>query len=78
MAQAILAAMTAGEHDELVIRSAKEGAKVDLKKVWTRVRAAAKLPDDLTLHGLRHSTASHLAMSGATAPEIQAALGMGT
>ncbi len=75
MAQAILAALTAGKPDELVIRSAKEGARIDLKKVWARVRVAARLPADLTIHGLRHAIASHLAMAGASAPEIQAAMG---
>ena len=74
-AQEILAALPQGKPDELVIRSAKNGSPIDLKKVWARVRANAGLPADLTIHGLRHAIASHLAMGGASAPEIQAAMG---
>ena len=74
-AQEILAALPPGKPDELVIRSAKDGSQIDLKKIWVRVRANAGLPTDLTIHGLRHAIASHLAMAGASAPEIQAAMG---
>jgi integrase len=74
-ALAIIAALPTGTSGQLVIRSAREGARIDLKKVWTRVREKAGLPTALTIHGLRHSIASHFAMSGASAPEIQAALG---
>jgi integrase len=75
MAQELLAALKAGEPDELVIQSSKKGAKIDLKKIWTKVRASAGLPPDLTIHGLRHTIASHLAMGGASGPQIQAAMG---
>lgn len=74
-AAAILAVIDRGEPDELVFRSAKQGAPIDLKKPWAKVRERAGLPAALTLHGLRHSVASHFAMAGASAPEIQAALG---
>lgn len=69
MAQEIIASMTSRGPDDLVIRSAKDGARIDLKRVWL-----AGLPAGLTLHGLRHSIASHLAMGGATGPEIMAAM----
>jgi integrase len=75
MALEILAAMTPGESDELVVRSARKGARIDLKKAWERVKGAAGLPTGLTIHGFRHSIASHLAMGGASGPEIQAAMG---
>jgi site-specific recombinase XerD len=39
------------------------------------VRKEAELPPTLGLHGLRHSIASHLAMSGAQAAEIMTAMG---
>jgi integrase len=42
---------------------------------WAKVRAEAGLPAALTLHGLRHSYGSHLAMSGGEAAEIMTALG---
>jgi integrase len=74
MAQEVIASITAGGPDDLVIRSAKDGARIDLKRVWERVRTVAGLPASLTLHGLRHSIASHLAMGGATGPEIMAAM----
>ena len=74
-AMELLSCLSPGEPDELVIRSAKDGARIELKKVWARVRAAAGLPAGLTIHGLRHSIASHLAMNGASGPEIQAAMG---
>lgn len=64
-----------GDDDDLVIQSAKDGARIDLKKAWAKVRERAELPANLTLHGLRHSIASHLAMNGASAAEIQAAMG---
>lgn len=48
---------------------------MDLTKPWKRVRDAADLPAGIGLHGLRHSLASHMAMNGAEAAEIMAALG---
>jgi integrase len=74
-AQEIIAAIKAGKPDEFVIRSAKKGARIDLKKIWVRVRASAGLPADLTMHGLRHTIASHLAMDGASGPQIKQAMG---
>jgi integrase len=63
------------EPDDLVFKSSKPGAPISLKKPWAKVRSAAGLPTSLTMHGLRHSIGSHLAMTGASGPEIQAALG---
>lgn len=39
------------------------------------VRKEANFPDNLGLHGLRHSLASHLAMAGASAVELMEAMG---
>lgn len=74
-AQEILAALQAGEPNALVIKAAKLDAEIDLKKAWGRVREKAGLPASLTIHGLRHSIASHFAMGGATGPELQAQMG---
>jgi integrase len=76
-AVAIIAATIAGgiEPDELVFKSAKPEAVISLRKPWVKVRERAGLPQSLTIHGLRHSIGSHLAMAGASGPEIQAALG---
>jgi integrase len=73
----ILAATIADgiEPDALVFQSSKPGAPISLKKPWAKVRDRAGLPPGLTIHGLRHSIGSHLAMGGASGPEIQAALG---
>jgi integrase len=73
----ILAAKFAGgiEPDDLVFKSSKPGAPISLKKPWAKVRERAGLPASLTMHGLRHSIGSHLAMNGASGPQIQAALG---
>jgi integrase len=60
---------------ELVIKSARPGSPISLKKPWGKVRERAGLPRSLTMHGLRHSIGSHLAMDGASGPQIQAALG---
>jgi integrase len=41
---------------------------------WRRVRAAAGLPADLALHGLRHSLGTAAVLSGLSGPEVQALL----
>jgi integrase len=38
---------------------------------WLRVRAAAGLPADLTLHGLRHSLGTAAVLGGLSGPEVQ-------
>ncbi len=48
---------------------------VNVNKDWRAVRKEAKLPEGIGLHGLRHSLATHMAMQGAQAAEIMAALG---
>lgn len=63
-----------GEPDAFVFQPAKGDGPIDLAHPWEKVRAAADLPG-LGLHGLRHSLASHMAMSGAQAAEIMATLG---
>jgi integrase len=75
-AQAIIASQTEGEPDDFVFPPAKgNGGATELTHVWAKIRKEAKLPAGVSLHGLRHSTASHMAMSGAEAAQIMAALG---
>jgi integrase len=75
-AQAIIARQPEGGPDDFVFAPARgEGGAIELSHIWAKVRAEAKLPPELTLHGLRHSTASHMAMRGAEAAQIMAALG---
>jgi integrase len=75
MAQAIIARQPKGGPDDFVFESAAHDAALTLSKIWRTVRKEAKLPPTIGLHGLRHSTASHLAMAGASAPEIMTVLG---
>ena len=74
-AQAILSRQPAGEADALVFPPAKGHGPLALSKLWRKVRIAADLPADLGLHGLRHSFGSHLAMDGASGPQLMQALG---
>jgi len=74
-ARLIIARQTEGGPDDFVFAPSRGNGAIALSKAWRKVRAEAKLPPDLGLHGLRHSVASHLAMDGAQAPEIMTALG---
>ena len=72
----IIARQPAGDPDDYVFSPSKgSGGAVTLSATWRKVRTEAKLPDGIGLHGLRHSLASHMAISGAQAAEIMAALG---
>jgi integrase len=75
VARAILARQPEGEPNDYVFRPAQGAGAISLSKPWRLVRAEAGLPAEIGLHGLRHSLASHLAMSGAGAAEIMTALG---
>lgn len=72
----IITRQPAGEPDDYVFSPSKgSGGAVTLSATWRKVRTEAKLPDGIGLHGLRHSLASHMAINGAQAAEIMAALG---
>ena len=74
-AQKIIARQPEGSPDDFVFAPARGDGAIALSKAWRKVRKEADLPPTLGLHGLRHSIASHLAMSGAQAPEIMTAMG---
>jgi integrase len=75
-AQAIIARQPEGQPDDYVFAPARgNGGAMELTHVWDKVRKEAKLPAGVSLHGLRHSTASHMAMSGSESAQIMAALG---
>jgi integrase len=74
-AQKIVARQSEGRPDDFVFAPARGDGAIALSKAWRKVRKEAELPPALGLHGLRHSIASHLAMSGAQAPEIMTAMG---
>lgn len=75
MVQEIISRQPAGGPDDFVFRPAKGTGPLALGKPWRDIRKEAGLPEDLVLHGLRHSHGSHLAMAGASAPELMEALG---
>lgn len=74
-AQAIFARQPAYEADAYVFPPTKGEGVLALSKLWRAVRKEAELPANLGLHGLRHSYGSHLAMDGASGPELMEALG---
>jgi len=74
-AQAIIARQPGGEPDDYVFRPSKGTGPLSLGNVWPDVRDEAKLPENLGLHGLRHSIGTHLAMAGASAVELMETLG---
>jgi len=75
-AMEIIARQPEGKPEDYVFAPTKgSGGAICLSAVWRKVRVEAKLPDGIGLHGLRHSLASHMAVSGAQAAEIMAALG---
>lgn len=74
-AQAIIARQPQGEPDTYVFKPAKGQGPVALTKPWRDIRVEAGLPENIGLHGLRHSVGSHLAMSGASLAEVMTQLG---
>jgi len=75
LAGAIIDRQHRGHPNDLVFVPSRSGARLDLTKPWRAICKAAAFPAGLGLHGLRHSLASHMAMEGAAASEIMAALG---
>lgn len=73
-AQAIIARQPDGRAEDLVFPSTSGGV-MSLNKIWRTVRVEAELPAGIGLHGLRHSYATMMAIQGAQAAEIMAALG---
>lgn len=74
-AQAIIARQAKGKGDAYVFKPSKGEGALSLSKPWRAIRTRAGFSDDLGLHSLRHSLASHMAMNGAGAAEIMTALG---
>jgi len=74
-AQEIIARQPAGEPGGYVFQPAKGRGPLALAKPWAQVRTEAELPENIGLHGLRHSVGSHMAMNGASINEIMEILG---
>ena len=75
-AREIIARQPKGKADDFVFAS-RRGAQVpiSLGKAWASIRDKAGVPRAVTLHTLRHSLASHMAMAGAEAAELMTLLG---
>jgi integrase len=56
--------------DELVFMP-RRGQRLSVHRDWKMVRAAAGLPGDLVLHGLRHSAATNAILAGLSVAEAQ-------
>jgi integrase len=52
----------------------RRGRLIEVNRYWNRVRDAAGLPADLTLHGLRHSLGTAAVLSGLSGFEVQSLL----
>lgn len=74
-AQAIIKRQSEGESEDLVFKATRGKGPISLSQMFRDVRAEAGLPDDITLHSLRHSLGSWLAISGAESAQIMEALG---
>jgi len=59
---------------DLVFQGDKKGRPPAIDKAWNAALEKAEI-ENFRFHDLRHTAASYLAMSGATAPEIAAVLG---
>lgn len=73
--QAIIARQPPGKPDDFVFAPTGGQGPLALSPSWRKIRVEAGLPEGIGLHGLRHSLASHMAMSGAQAAEIMTQLG---
>ena len=49
----------------------QRGEVLEINRDWVKIRAAAGLPKELTLHGLRHSVGTAGIMAGLTTAEVQ-------
>lgn len=74
-AATVLNSLPAGEPDDLVFPSSKEGAPIALTRPFQRIRKAAGIDASVTLHTLRHTLASWAVMGGMSLPETGALLG---
>lgn len=75
-ARSVIASLPRGEPDDLVFPATRGTGAINLSsKMWVQIRKEAGLPDGITNHSLRHSIGTMLAVQGAEAAQIMAALG---
>ena len=75
-ARAVIDSLPYGKPDEYVFPATRGDGGVTLpSKLWAQIRKEAGLPDGITNHSLRHSLGTIMAVQGAEAAQIMAALG---
>ena len=74
-AVAILAGYERGEPEAFVFAGLYPNKPVALQRPWERLAEEARLPAEVTIHGLRHGVGSLLAMAGHGEREIMEVLG---
>ncbi|HBO14276.1 MAG TPA: hypothetical protein DD491_15930 [Halieaceae bacterium] len=75
-ARAVIAARPKGEPEDYVFPGTRGDSAITLpSKLWKTIREKAGLPDGITNHSLRHSLGTMMAVQGAEAAQIMAALG---
>ena len=74
-ARALITRQPEGGPDDFVFQPSKGKGAITLAKPWRLIRAEAGLSPTLGLHGLRHSLATQMALSGAQAAQIMTVLG---
>jgi integrase len=71
----MLSGLPKGQPDEHVFKSSTGDGALELSRAWRKIAKAAELPENVTLHGLRHSLASMMAMDGQGQAQIAQVLG---
>lgn len=74
-ARAVLQRRERGEDDEYVFPSRGKSSVTLAGRLWQRIKAEAGLPEGIANHALRHSLGTTMAVKGAEAAQIMAALG---
>lgn len=75
-ARALIESLPEGKADDFVFPATRGAGGITLpSKMWAEIRKEAKLPNGITNHSLRHSLGTIMAVQGAEAAQIMAALG---
>lgn len=75
VAQAIISRQPAGDLESFVFSPSAGAGPLSLSKPWRSIRENAALDPQIGLHGLRHSLATQMALSGSQAAHIMAVMG---
>jgi integrase len=75
VAQEIIVGQASGSPEDYVFPPLNGGGPINLGKPWRLIRKEAGLHPEIGLHGLRHSLATQMAISGSQAAHIMAVMG---